>query len=368
MRTSLGRWFPVSVLLIFLGMILWTCGGGDGPSPPAFSQADLAGTWDVIEFDTGSDFAWQRANVTVDGSGNINLNYGTDSFGNTWSGPPANMFTKWVINGSGTIREYDTSSPPDILNPSMYGNLASNKTLAVATDNDANAYVLRVVRKRVSSVTYGDGDINNKTFVLHQLDNGADNVWRYGYGRIGGSGNVTIDNVTSPSGLDPGYPQTNVDTIHVDPAGIVTNADNTFYGMLTVDKSTLFGLITEPSNPNPTNRFIVIQFLGQTYTQADLAGTWRWNVLLGSDTPGWVKGSWTIDATGAATYDSSTYLTNTGSTVPPTAPETLTISPDGIITNSQPVLYHGMLSSGKDLWVRTKTNNSTVHSIAISVR
>jgi hypothetical protein len=172
------------------------------------------------------------------------------------------------------------------------------------------------------------------------------------------------------SGLAPGYPQTNVDTIGVNSAGIVTNADNTFYGVLTSDKSTIFSLITEPLNPNPRDRLIAIQFLGQTYAQVDLAGTWRWHNLYGWMSPGWLKGGWTIDTAGNATYDSATYMTESGFTVPPTLPETLILAPSGIIGNTTNATYHGMLSAGKDLYVRTRSHGTppTRYSIGISVK
>ncbi len=372
MRTSSRRYLPLLLLPVSLAMIVWTCGGGDGGGPAAFSQADITGTWDYVEFNAGANPGCMWGNVTADASGNLVLNYNTDSRGVlTYPGPPSPLFTKWVIDGSGTIREYVTLVSPNVLNPSLYGNMASSKDVAVATDNVALSpftYLLRVVRKRVASVTYDNADIDNTTFVFHQLNNEAtDNSWRYGYGSIDGSGNVAIDNETSPFGTEPGPPGT-VSTLHVDSAGIVTSTDNTFNGFLTADKTTMFGLIVEPS----ATRFIVIQFLGRTtYAQADLAGMWRWNVLFGSDAPGWVKGSWTINAAGAATYDSATYLVNTGWTVPPTTPETVTISSNGTLTNSlaPPVQYHGMLSSGKKLlWVRAKTHSPTRYSIAVSVR
>lgn len=369
MRKVPGRYLSMAFLLLFPAMILWTCGGGGGGGNP---QSELAGTWDVIELDTGNAFGWARYNVSVDGSGNITLNNGEDSTGFSWPGPPIDIQTKWLVDGTGSIREYDTSSVPNVLNPALYGSLASNKRLAIVTDNDASfTYTLLVVRKRDGSVVFGNGDIRGKNFVYHQLYAGTDNVWEYGYGSIDASGNVSIDNVIGPTGSAPGYPQANVDTLLVDSAGIVTNFDNTFFGMLTADKSTLFGLISDRFNPNPRSRLIVIQFLGQTYAQADLVGTWRWHVLYGWNAPGWVKGSWTIGPTGAATYDPTTFLTEHGDTVPPSAPETLTIAPNGIITNSSTPTYHGMMSAGKDLYVRTKSSGTAPvvrYSIGISVK
>lgn len=371
MRKLLDRYFPVSLLFVFLAMVLWTCGGGGGGgggTQPAFSQSDLGGTWDLLELDTGNFFGWARANVSVDGSGNVTLNNFTDSSGFNYPGPPLDVFTKWVIDGSGTIRQYDTDTTPNVLRPSLYGSLASNKGLAVVTDNDSSfTYTLIVARKRDASVVFGNSDIRGKAFVYHQLYAGTDNVWEYGYGSIDASGNVTIDNVIGPSGPSPGYPQI-VDTIAVYSAGIVTNADNTFYGVLTADKSTLFGLITEPLNPNPRDRLIVIQFLGQTYAQTDLAGKWRFHVLYGWNSPGWLKGSWTINSAGAATYDD--FLTDMGFTVPPATPEVLTLASDGIISNTVSPTYHGMMSAGKDLYVRTRSHGTAPvrYSIGISVK
>lgn len=364
MRKLFSRYLPGSLLLIILTMLLWTCGGGGGGDGV---QSPLAGTSDVIEFSTGNNFGWARYNVSLDGSGNITLNNGTDSTGFTLPGPIA-IPIKWVVDGSGTIREYDTSSSPNVLNPSLYGHLASNKRFAVATDNDDFFnYSLIVVRKRDASVTFSDGDIRGKSFTYHQLYGGPDNVWTYGFGSIDSLGSVTLDNAVEPSGTLPGYPLVDITTLVVDSAGIVTNPpDNDFYGWLTHDKNTIFALIDDPVG-HSMYQFIVIQFLGHTYAQEDLAGTWRWNVLYGSNSPGWAKGSWTIDLAGVATYDPATFLTNDGGTIPPT-PETEILAPNGIITNLSNPTYHGMLSAGKDLVVRTKSSFGTRYSIGISVK
>jgi len=372
MKKLFSRYLPGSLLLIFLAMLLWTCGGGgggDGENP-----SNLAGEWDALQFDTGNAFGWLRANVAVDGSGNIFINNSTDSNGVTYPGPPQpplDIQTKWEVDGSGTIREYDTSSTPHVLNPSLYGHLASNKRFIVATDSpELFTYSLIVLRKRDASVTFSNGDIRGKSFTYHQLYGGPDNVWTYGFGSIDSLGSVTIDNAVWPSGLLPGYPLVGFTNLVVDGAGIVTNPpDNDFYGWLTNDKNTIFGLIDDPVG-HSMYQFIVIQFLGHTYTQADLAGTWRFNVLYGWNAPGWLKGTWTIDAAGVATYDNMTLL-NDFLQVPVLAPEQLILTANGIITNSTSSTYHGMLSAEGDLYVRTKTTGTAQnprYSIAIAVK
>lgn len=368
-------YFSAPLFLVFLAMILWTCGGGGGGgggTQPLFSQADLAGTADVIDFSTGNDFGWARYNVSLDGSGNITLNSGTDSTGFTLPGPLP-LPIKWVVDGSGTIREYDTSSTPNVINPALYGHLASNKRFVVVTDSDffLNTWSLIVARKRDASITFSDGDIRGKSFTYHEIYGGPENVWTYGFGAIDSLGRVTLDNAVEPSGVLPGYPLVNFTTLTVDSAGIVTNPpDNDFYGWLTHDKNTIFAIIDDPAG-HSLYQFIAIQFLGHTYVQADLAGTWRWNTFYGWNTPDWLKGAWTIDATGAATYDATNYLSSFGSTVPPTTPEVLTLAANGIITNSVSSTYHGMLSAGGDLYVRTKTTGTVSiprYSIAIAVK
>jgi len=366
-----AAWLLPAILLPVIAVLISCGGGGGGGGGGTFSQADLAGTWDIIEFDTGSGFGWARLNVTLDASGNLLLNNGADSSGFTYSGPPFDTLAKWTIDGSGTVRMSDTSSGS--VSPSFYGSLSSNKNLGAATDNAGMpyTYTLLVSRKTgFDNITYGNADIRGRTFVYHQLYAGPDNVWVYGYGSIDALGRVTLDNAVDPSGALPGYPLVNFTTYAVDTAGIVTNPPgNDFYGWITHDKSTLFGLIDDPVT-HTGHRFIVFQFLGATYTQADLAGRWRWHVLYGWSSPGWVKGAWTIDAAGAATYDPTDFLTEHGWTTPPTEPETHTISPSGIITNSLATPYHGMLSAGKDLVVRTKSHGTgpTRYSIGISVK
>ena len=372
MRKLFGGYLPGSLLLIFLAMLLSMCGGGGGGGGE--NPSNLAGEWDALQLDTGNAYGWLRANATIDGSGNIFINNSTDSNGVAYPGPPQpplDIQTKWVVDGSGTIREYDTSSSPNVLNPSLYGHLASNKRFIVATDSpELFTYSLIVLRKRDASVTFSDGDIRGKSFSYHQLYGGPDNVWTYGSGSIDSLGSVTIDNVVWPSGPLSGYPIVGFTNLVVDSAGIVTNPPaNDFYGWLTNDKNTIFGLIDDPVG-HSMYQFIVMQFLGHTYAQADLAGTWRFNVLYGWNAPGWLKGTWTIDSAGTGTYDAATYLTDMGSTVPPITPEVLTLATDGIITNSVTSTYHGMLSAGGDLYVRTRTSGGASHrySIGISVK
>jgi len=431
-----------SLSLVFLALILWTCGGGGGgggplPTPPvagfsaspttgmapltvAFSDQStgvistwswvfgdggtsteqnpshtyaegtytveltvtgpdgsdtntkvdyiavgpLAGTSDVLEFFNGDQIGWARANVSIDGSGNIFINNYTDSDDNILS--DFDIQTKWVVDGSGTIREYDTSVDPNVINPYLYGHLASNNHFAVATDSDSTppaTYSLLVARKRDASVTFGDGDIRGKSFTYHQFNG---NVWTYGFGSIDSQGSVTLDSAFDPSGELPGYPQVNITTLSVDSAGIVTNSpQNDFYGWLLPDKNTIFALIDNPGE----YQFVAIQFLGDTYVQADLAGTWRFNTLYGLNPPGWLKGTWTIDAVGTGTYD-PTSLLNDLLQVPVFAPEQLNLAANGIITNQATPSYHGMLSAGRDLYVRTRSHGTPPvrYSIAIAVK
>lgn len=333
------------------------CGGGGGGSP-APQNPTLAGTWDVIELDTGSTPGWEKSSMTLDASGNISVNSFIASDGLTYSGPPLLMPIKLSIDSSRTVRSIDTSVTPNVLIPSFYGTLASNQRLFVATDDlSADTYMMMVARKRDTAVTYSNVDIRGKNFAFHQLNNGTPSIWEYGSGSIDAMGNVSIHSLTNPSGPDSGYPQSNVDNISVDSAGMVTNSDSTFYGMLAADKNTLFALITEPLSSNPQNRLIVIQFTGQVYSQVDLGGSWGFHTLFGNLTPGWLRGAFTVSSsTGGVTYASSAYISDFGPAVPPSpATETLTMNAAGRITNSLDPAFHGQMSSGKDLYVLTQS-------------
>jgi hypothetical protein len=375
MRNKMIAWVRCSLLAAIAVMAtgISGCGGGGGggggePTPQAVS---LTGMWDVIEFDTGSPSGWARFNIAIDGSGNIIVNSGIDDTGATITAP-VNAGVKWVVDSSRIIREFDTSVTPNVQSISMYGTLASNLKLLVSTDNSApSSYSMMVARKRDSAVTYNDVDIRGKSFALHQLNSGAANTWEYGFGSIDASGNVSIDSATDPSGpVVSGYPQLNVDNISVDSAGIVTNADSTFYGVLTTDKNSIFGLITEPTSQNPKNRLIAIQFLGQAYTPADLGGSWSFHALFGDLTPGWLRGLFDVSSNGSVTYNSLAYISEFGAAVPP-ANETLTISSSGIVTDSLDPEYHGQMAFGKDLYVRTQSlypPSATRYSISIVLK
>lgn len=354
-------------ILGIAGIALVGCsgGGGDGlpfPPVPQFSQADITGTWDVIQLAGGTGAGWFRATATFNGSGSITaLDNLLESDGNTVPGP---LTIKWLIGSSGVVSEFDNN-----VNTGFHGNMSSDKKLIVAVqtlDNTSVPYtVATLIARKRTGTAFSNADLVSIPFVYHLLTTGTDNVWEYGSGSTDASRQLTTTSVTGPSGpIVP--PPPNFDNISVGAAGIVTLAiDNTFYGLMTDDKKVIFSI----SGDNTSNRYSlrVITVTGQAYTQADLAGIRQFMALRNTTpSPLWSYGATSTDATGK----NGTYLSYTDSAGNPTpAPFSRILSSTGVLTdNTTPVdaTFHGQMAFNKNMTVRTNTNAAGRHGLAIN--
>jgi hypothetical protein len=194
-------------------------------------------------------------------------------------------------------------------------------------------------------------DLANKTFTNHWLDTGisaTDNTWGYASGTTDGSGVVTDGPVTDPFGTSP--PGGTPGTLSVSPAGVVTfSGEPTVYGLMTDDKKVIFYI----AGGNNQYEFGVIMITGQTYTQADLAGTHNFFAIRNTvPNPGWAYGVTSVDAAGNGTYLS--YQDSGGGATP--ANYTRSISSTGVQTDLADATYHGQMSYNKDISVRTNTS------------
>jgi hypothetical protein len=113
---------------------------------------------------------------------------------------------------------------------------------------------------------------------------------------------------------------------------------------------------------------MAIQVTGQTYTQADLAGTYYWNTINSATLvkPIWSYGSSLIGNTGNGTY--LTYKDSANGAMP--GPYTRDMNSAGVVTTTDltPSMFHGQLSYNMDLLVRTGTSASGRHQLSISIK
>jgi hypothetical protein len=97
------------------------------------------------------------------------------------------------------------------------------------------------------------------------------------------------------------------------------------------------------------------------FLQSDLEGTWRFNALACGSDAGWMRGSITIDPSGAVSIVS--YLDSSGGSVAPAGLfSTMSIQPDGSVAQDGAAAgFHGVLSAGlyRDLLVGTGSSGSS---------
>jgi hypothetical protein len=330
------------------------------PAVPAasgtFCQADLTGSWDGINFSTGNKAGWKRWSVTISGAGNITFTSYQDSAGGT---PPAGltlgMDSDGILSGN--------------WNPTFSGSMSSGKVLIVGTQTfgGGKSFEYTVMRKRIAGVTYSNSDVANLRFSFHSLLAGDSNVWQYGEGSTNGSGQITLVSNNDPSGPVT-LPPPNYEILLINRNGIVTGAINkTLHGMMTSDKKIIFGIQTI-SLTHVKYEFFVSLASGQTFTQPDLAGSYDFHVLVNGVLPGWILGTFDVDANGTQTYAS--YRNSLGNTTLP-ASDVLSVDPSGTITSSTEASFNGQMSFYKDLFVRTKNqkiNGVKNYSIGISIK
>ena len=144
-----------------------------------FRQGDLAGNWDLTQFQTGNDSGWIFAALATDNAGNVTYTSYRDSNGGTTL--PASLSTSSIdLGGTVTING----------NATFHGTMSPDKTLVVATDNtsDGNSFNLSVLRKRVAGVTYSASDVQNIPFAYYGLNSGGGVNWAtrgWTHGRFG---------------------------------------------------------------------------------------------------------------------------------------------------------------------------------------
>ena len=361
----------------------WTCaialvagglglGCGSSSSSGGGLQAELAGTWDLVELGTNDVPGWYAASISVAADGRVAILSNVDDTGDTTL-PGPGYDARLLVDASRTVTLVGADG-----SPTLHGTLAASKTLIVAgeTINPAApaVYGLVVVRKRVPGVTFSAGDAAGFPFALHTLQVGAAVGWQVGEGSTDASRRITVDTMldaagtscsptSTPCGLDA------FDTIQVDANGLVTTAlDASFHGVMTPDKNAIFAVSTTDVAPPQTYQLLAILRTGGTFAAGDLAGRYGVHSLTCGPTgasSSWFHGDVSVDAAGALTFHD--YVSSNGAATP-TGVSFAFDPATGAFTQVTPTNpgFHGRLSRGKDLYVRT-SGSSGSPSLAIAV-
>ncbi len=337
------------------------------PLAPAtgFSQADLTGTWNFIRFaagpdvNSGSEPGWMRGNANVAADGTVTVNSILDNLGHTT--PPPVGTLSFSINSEGIV----TQSGASALDPGNHGVMAANKKIVVGNGSNGTTTRVILIFVKQDGTSFSNSDLTSKAFVYHELYSGPDNGWGYGDGSVDSLNRVTINHSYSPSGTET-PPPANFTTLSLTSTGIMSATDNlTSQGVMTPDKRTAF--VTETNtggNGHYTLR--IIQMTGQTYTQADMAGTWRIHELASSSSaPVWEYDLDSVTSAGLVAHVAT--IDSTGNTVPSSNMPTMTLGTTGVITRSDRPAKHGQLSYNKDMAVMTDTKNG-LYSLAIGLK
>jgi hypothetical protein len=341
-------------------------GSEDGPPPgPTFSSADLVGEWRESAIFHGQAVAdgtapgWSRATLSVDSGGAVTVLSHLDSAGGTT--PPAGAVT-WQIDAGGFVRS--TSA----VYPQLEGKMNGGKTFFVATATQGGLVALRFLQKDVPGTAFSDADVASAAFTYHELQTGSLPGWEHGEATTDATGLVSLANRVSMAGSEPDLP--GVGTLSVTGDGTVTvGGDPSWIGTLSPDKSFLVAAHTA-SAVNHEYALTFVARSGATFAPGDLAGDWGVYTALAGSQPGpsyiwgWTQGAIEVDAAGGLTF--RRWLTNAGYTnLPP--PITVALSPAGIVTQPGEASFHGVMTSGKDVVVRTRTVTTPITYASMGV-
>jgi len=312
------------------------------PPSPVFSQADLAGTWNVRVLRSGATSGWYAQTLIVDNTGIVS------SQGNGGS-LPRPTFAALSIS-AGVVIQTGAGA-----NTTFHGMMSSGKNLIVGTSTQGTSFDLHIFVKRVPGVTFGSADLASKTLKYHRIYSGSSLIWEIGTGSTNASNLLTYSSQEDKNGLiDPVSPAT---TISVDGTGIVTMpiGEPTFTGVMSPDKKIIVGTSTDPAGKFSLRIF---QVRGQSYSQADLAGVYGVYSYHSDSISSWARATWDTNISGTVTV---TNIVNSDGSPGSVAPFSQTLDAQGNAGTN------GMLSYGKDLYVSVG-NFSDGSSMTIKVQ
>ncbi len=306
-----------------------------------YSASDLQDTWLMhsLESSDSGDSGWEHAKVNIDGSGNMTFTSYLDSEEDTEQGDAPDTMQ---IDPSGIVTVNDDS---------FYGVMSQDKSIVVGTAGDED-YQL-IILQRSGGETFAQTDLQG-IWKMHSLRSGggADNSgWSYGTVTIDPVGNMVWSDCLDSEGdteMDDAP-----DTALITSGGIVSLPNHgTFHGVMSLDKNTVVGTMTSTGEGYKDYELIVLQRSGGTFAAIDFKGIWNMNSLESGDVNnnGWSRGTVNIDNSGNMTWIS--YLDSDGDTSIEGTPNTVSITPSGIVTVDtvdNDTTFHGVMSLDKSI-------------------
>jgi hypothetical protein len=350
-------------LLLAGSALLASCSGTSTPAPaPAFSTADLAGTWryaivlDGASVAAGNTIGWRLGEATIDAAGTVTFTSATDGNGGNTPPPAGTM----AVDADGVVTATFTSVT------AFNGQLSGGKDLLIATSSQTGPSVgLRVWQKVPAGTAFSAADLAG-TWSYHEVFTGSSDGWEHGVATVNALGGLSLSSRVDMSGALPDAPA--LGTLSINANGWVSlDANPTWAAFMSPDKSRLVAVQTIDPVARSYGLNVIVR-TGHAFTQADAAGRWAFRLLDSSPTGGsWGRGHLSIAATGATTVTDQ--LDSTGDTSTP-APFTLVLAPDGTatITGLAGIDFHGTLGADGQLLTASQSFGAGEGGLILALR
>lgn len=303
-----------------------------------FTQADLAGTWYEHSLFSGSLDIWDRADWTIDETGNFTseIVYADDD--------------QETITGILTISEEGIITLAD--SDTFEGVMSSDKNIITFTDTYGDFYTLSILVKEDVPVA-SDDLIGN--WYWHSLINGAAANWIRGTYNIDDEGNVTAEWIAANGATGNKADTIDLNETPSNPEFAVFPSDlefamssdkNIFLFTFTGEDADTFGLATFFKHD-------------AEYSLSDLEGTWYFHSLhVGADET-WVRGTLVFDESGNYSLEWRGPDEISGD-----ESGTVGIAEDGLITEDSET-FQGTMSSDKNMIILTDTEETDTYALSL---
>jgi hypothetical protein len=348
--------------------------------PGPYAQGDLAGAWNFNALVTGPGAGWKRGALVVDNAGTVSFSSYQDSTGNTQ--PPAALFPALLLNPSGHVRD----SNAGVAN--FQGVMAASRKMIVGDSSpDGVSRMMTILQRQVTGVTFSNaGDIQgfgntgggSRRFIYNQIASGTRQEWEFAVGQIGKDQKIQYSTFSAPS--NPVKPGDKASILNISTDGIVTETLTAALpqpavvidrGVMSADKSVIIGTATDTSGTSPRYLLRIYQMVNiissdpNSFTLADLAGSYDLRKILSGASSLSAVGAMTIDASGSASI--SSYIDSIGTAVLP-ADFTLAMDTSGGLNSAADPTLLGKFSYFKDMFVVTRTESPSAYSLSIALK
>lgn len=313
--------------------------------------------------------------VGCDGGDTTNIYYDTNNAPVANAGPDQNVSTSSLVtlDGSGSsdadgdtlTYSWSLVSMPDgsaatlsdstVVGPTFTADVDGTYVISfVVNDGTADSSPDTVT---ITATTFSTTDLEG-TWYYHELASGDGpdqrTGWEYGTESFDGDGNANVSG-TASNGENP----SGTAIFQVNDDGILsTDALTNFQGVLN-DNRTFMAYTYDSGGGGYALGISVKREPTTAFSTTDLEGTWRYHGLISGDalnqTPGWYRGAFTFDQTGALT--NATPITDSlgNSDFTPSSGSGLSLDSDGIVRVPGFNDYRGVMNDNKDMIVAVAT-------------